>query len=91
MKLLRFAILALASGAMLTFLGLNALLWGMNYGAGPFRHAVGLMGAALLYPGAFTSGTKMFGADSIAWAIVVFVTLLWHERKKASKDRAIAI
>lgn len=51
MKWLKRSCVALVFGALVTFLGFNALLWGMPYKASPFRHAVAFIGAVLLYPG----------------------------------------
>jgi hypothetical protein len=71
MKWLKRLCVAFGFGALVTFLGFNALLWGMPYKAGAFRHAVAFIGVVLLYPGeAFFSGEVGLTVNCLVWSIV---------------------
>jgi hypothetical protein len=82
MKWLKRSCVALVFGALITFLGFNALLWGMPYKASPFRHAVAFIGAVLLYPGDVFGGEKGLAVNCVVWTVAAFAFLAWRSRKQ---------
>jgi uncharacterized membrane protein len=74
---------ALAAAFVLNFIAFCLLLYGLDYNASPFRHAVAGVGSVILYPGIVLSLDKLdpFVMGSFTWGVVIFAILAWRERK----------
>ncbi len=70
-------------GALVTFVGFNALLYGLAH-SGSLRHAIGFAGVVLLYPGDALGGPRGFGlaGNCAVWTGLAFGFLAWRERKQ---------
>jgi hypothetical protein len=89
MRWFGYAAGALAGAFLLNLVAWCMLLYGLEYHASSFRHAVADVGVVILYPAtAFSLPGKIdpLVTGTFAWGIVIFVFLAWRERK-ASRRR----
>ena len=88
MRWIAYAGVALAAAFLLNLVAFSMLLYGLEYHASSFRHAVADVGGAILYPGTAlsSSGIDPFIPGTFAWGVVIFAFLAWFERK-ASRRR----
>ena len=88
MRWVGFAAGSLAAAYLLNFVAFFMLLYGLEYQASSFRHAVADVGVVILYPGTALSRDKIdpFVTGTIVWGVVIFAFLAWRERK-ASRCR----
>ena len=83
MKWVKWFCVALGFGALVTFVGFNALLYGLAHG-GSLRRAIGLTGVVLLYPGDALGGARGLGlaGNCAVWAALAFAFLAWRGRNQ---------
>ena len=83
MRWIGYAAGALAGAFLLNLVAWSMLLYGLEYHASSFRHAVADVGVVILYPGTALSRDKIdpFVTGTIAWGVVTFAFLAWRERK----------
>lgn len=88
MRWIGYAAGALAAAYLLNLVAFIMLLYGLEYHASSFRHAVAAVGVVILYPGTALSRDKIdpFVPGTFAWGVVIFAFLAWRERK-ASRRR----
>lgn len=88
MRWVGYAAGSLAAAYLLNFVAFFMLLYGLEYHASSFRHAVADVGVVILYPGTALSRDKIdpFVTGTIAWGFVIFAFLAWRERN-ASRRR----
>ena len=89
MRWIGYAAGALAGAFLLNLVAFSMLLYGLEYHASSFRHAVADVGGVILYPGtALSPSDKIdpFVTGTFAWGVVIFAFFAWHERK-ASRRR----
>lgn len=84
MRWIAYVGVALAAAFLLNLGAFSMLLYGLEYHASSFRHAVADVGGVILYPGtALSSSGKIdpFITGTFAWGVVIFAFLAWCERK----------
>jgi hypothetical protein len=89
MRWVAYAVGALAAAFLLNLVGFSMLLYGLEYHASSFRHAVANVGVVILYPGSVLSSAHKidpFVTGTIAWGVGIFALIAWRERK-ASRRR----
>ena len=88
MRWIGYAAGALTGAFLLNLVAFSMLLYGLEYHASSFRHAVAHVGGVILYPGTALSLEKIdpFVTGTFAWGLVIFAFLAWRERK-ASRRR----
>src|SRR4029077_15651874 len=88
MRWIGYAAGALAAAYLLNLVTFFMLLYGLEYHASSFRHAVADVGVGILFPGTALSRDKIdpFSTGTFAWGVVIFAFLAWRERK-ASRRR----
>jgi hypothetical protein len=89
MRWIGYAAGALAGAFLLNLVAFSMLLYGLEYHASSFRHAVAGVGVVILYPGtALSLSDKIdpFVTGTFAWGVVIFAILAWRKRK-ASRRR----
>jgi hypothetical protein len=89
MRWIGYAAGAMAGAFLLNLVAFSMLLYGLEYHASSFRHAVADVAVVILYPAtAFSSSGKIdpFVTGTFAWGVVIFAFLAWRERK-ASRRR----
>jgi hypothetical protein len=91
MRWIGYAAGALAGAFLLNLVAFSMLLYGLEYHASSFRHAVADVGIVILYPGIALSLEKIdpFVTGTFAWGVVIFAFLAWRERN-ASRRRLSA-
>jgi hypothetical protein len=80
---------ALAAAFLLNLVAFSMMLYGLEYHASSFRHAVANVGVVILYPATALSPSHKidpFVTGTFAWGVVIFALLAWRERK-ASRRR----
>jgi len=88
MRWIGYAVGALAAANLLNLVAFFMLLYGLQYHAGSFRHAVADVGVVILYPGTALSRDKIdpFVTGTFAWGVAIFAFRACRERK-ASRRR----
>ena len=88
MRWIGYAAGALAAAYLLNLVASFMLLYGLEYHASSFRHAVADVGVVILFPGTALSRDKIdpFVTGTFAWGVVIFAFLAWRERN-ASRRR----
>ena len=89
MRWIGYAAGALIGAFLLNLAAFSMLLYGLEYHASSFRHAVADVGGVILYPGtALSPSDKIdpFVTGTFAWGVVIFAFLAWRERN-ASRRR----
>jgi hypothetical protein len=89
MRWIGYAAGALAAAFLLNVVAFSMLLYGLEYNASPFRHAVADVGVVILYPANALSPPDKIDplvAGTCAWGLVIFALLAVRERK-ASRRR----
>ena len=84
MRWVAYAVRSLATAFLLNLVAFSMLLYGLEYHASSFRHAVANIGAVMLYSGTALSPTDKidtFVTGTFAWGVVIFALLAWRERK----------
>jgi len=92
MRWIGYAAGALAGAFLLNLVAWSMLLYGLEYNASSFRHAVADVGVIILYPAtAFSLPGKMdpLVTGTFAWGVVIFVFLTWRERKTSRRRLAL--
>ncbi|HEX6502427.1 MAG TPA: hypothetical protein VF011_04215 [Terriglobales bacterium] len=88
MRWIRYAAGALATAFLLNLVAFSMLLYGLEYHASSFRHAVADVGAAILYPGSALSPLGKidpFVTGTFAWGVVLFALLIWLNRRASRR------
>ena len=88
MRWIGYAVGALAAAYLLNLVAFFMLLYGLEYHASSFRHAVADVGVVILYPGTTLSRHKIdpFVTGTLAWGVVIFAFIACRECK-ASRRR----
>ena len=91
MRWIGYAVGALAAAYLLNLVAFFMLLYGLEYHASSFRHAVANVGVVILYPGTALSRDKIdpVVTGTFAWGVVIFVFLTWRERKTSRRRLAL--
>ena len=92
MRWIGYAAGALAGAFLLNLVAWSLLLYGLEYNASSFRHAVADVGVIILYPAtAFSLPGKMdpLVTGTFTWGVVIFVFLTWRERKTSRRRLAL--
>jgi hypothetical protein len=90
MKWIGYAVGALAAAYLLNLVAFSMLLYGLEYHASSFRHAIADVGVVILYPGTVLSRDKVdpLVTGTLAWGIVIFAFLARRERKATRRRLA---
>lgn len=90
MRWIVYAAGALAAAYLINLVGFLMLLYGMEYCASSFRHAVAGVGVVLLYPGSALSRDKIdpFIVGTLVWGVVILAFLAWRERRAGRRRLA---
>ena len=89
MRWIGYAAGALAGAFLLNLVAWSMLLYGLEYNASSFRHAVADVGVVILYPATALSSSGKIDpliTGTLAWGVVISAFLAWRDRK-ASRRR----
>jgi hypothetical protein len=88
MRWIGYAVGALAAAYLLNLVAFFMLLYGLEYHASSFRHAVADVGLVILYPGTALSRDRIDPTvtGTFAWGVVIFAFLAYRKRR-ASRRR----
>ena len=92
MRWIGYAAGALAGAFLLNLVAWSMLLFGLEYHASSFRHAVADVGVVILYPATAFASSGMIDPlveGTFAWGVVIFGVLAWRERKASRRRLAL--
>jgi hypothetical protein len=91
MRWIGYAAGALTGAFLLNLVAFSMLLYGLEYHASAFRHAVADVGVVILYPATALSPLDKidpFVTGTFVWGVVISVFLVWLERRAVRRRLA---